>query len=1097
MRKKITKLLALTLAFTSLGFVSSCKDTEEDDIAQLRNDFAQQLAGLQKDCDCAKKSFAEQFQEAWANDDLKTLILNAMANDPRFAAPVVTIGENGNWFVNGEDTGKPSLMDAPVVTIGENGNWVINGEDTGKPSKGADGTTPTVTIGENGNWVINGEDTGKPSKGADGTTPTVAIGTNGNWVINGTDTGIPAKGQDGNTPTIEIGANGNWFINGVDTGKPSKGADGTSTKGDDGITPHIGENGNWWIGETDTKVPATAKGEDGKTPVVTIGDNGNWYINGEDTGKPSRGADGTGTPGTPGTTPTIEIGDNGNWFINGEDTGKPSRGENGTNGTNTDIDLDSLLNTPEFQNYINQYITLTDWNEKLDSLKDVYATKGQVDSLETRVQELEAYKKKFDKLQEEIKQLKESLAKLITGIIVQGTYNPLYGTFALPVGVNSNVLVAYHGMYNGSAPLGFPTDDPTNYIFKDQVLTEDDWEMIDASKKGMFEAYKVNGGTALLSDAADNAGKLYLTINPNTVDFKDVPVSLVNSQDEESGIKLQNLRRSDKVLTFGYTRAADNGFYEVDAHLDAADIAKVTMKVEPGLATAFKEAFGAVKKDVGTALNKGTITVATSAPKLATLAGKLYNQFNGILPAEAVKASYTDVNGTHNVYSNYGVAATAIKPLSFAFGKDFDYKYLPGYKQINNFIDGMNARIKKEIKVRLKNNNIVDKIMLAKIEYLRLDSLKIDKADFTVYINDSIYVGDQWVKMNFNDTIPYTLEIPFTYEAGVAVPSQQITIAPQTVIADGSAYNSKETEEGDTVTALVIPLVGPSGETDYGNVTVPLADIGFSVVGTTDEINVYTKDTVITVKIDTLIKNEVQIPIKLTDVLTRVELGKIPVHLEVNLTEQFSGETGLVTNLLNQIKQQFKNVNDMLVPMNNLLTAVQDQLVQLQTTDSPIDKALDKVVNGVKNFLDKINNLGVKGINSINRFIQPVMIVNAGRARIASGAYSQATEVGSSVTLHPTTFTGEIVTPCFKKHVAVTNVFKTGAKTTDNAFTNGSYKDELMRVNGQPNMNAVLEGGLSTAITLTGLKDDLTYEIAYSALDYSGNIVTRKYYIRH
>lgn len=89
--------------------------------------------------------------------------------------PKIEIGDNGNWFINGKDTGKSSKGEngingtngengtSSIVTIGENGNWFINGEDTGKPSKGADGTTPSIEIGDNGNWYINGEDTGKPS----------------------------------------------------------------------------------------------------------------------------------------------------------------------------------------------------------------------------------------------------------------------------------------------------------------------------------------------------------------------------------------------------------------------------------------------------------------------------------------------------------------------------------------------------------------------------------------------------------------------------------------------------------------------------------------------------------------------------------------------------------------------------------------------------------------------------------------------------------------------------------------------------------------------------------------------------------------------
>lgn len=60
--------------------------------------------------------------------------------------------------------------------------------------------TPIITIGDNGNWYIDGIDTGNPSQGNDGTngdTPSIEIGGNGNWIINGNDTGIKAEGIDG------------------------------------------------------------------------------------------------------------------------------------------------------------------------------------------------------------------------------------------------------------------------------------------------------------------------------------------------------------------------------------------------------------------------------------------------------------------------------------------------------------------------------------------------------------------------------------------------------------------------------------------------------------------------------------------------------------------------------------------------------------------------------------------------------------------------------------------------------------------------------------------------------------------------------------
>lgn len=65
----------------------------------------------------------------------------------------------------------------------------------------SNGKTPIITIGDNGNWYIDGVDTGNPSQGHDGTngdTPLIEIGENGNWIINGNNTGIKAEGVDGN-----------------------------------------------------------------------------------------------------------------------------------------------------------------------------------------------------------------------------------------------------------------------------------------------------------------------------------------------------------------------------------------------------------------------------------------------------------------------------------------------------------------------------------------------------------------------------------------------------------------------------------------------------------------------------------------------------------------------------------------------------------------------------------------------------------------------------------------------------------------------------------------------------------------------------------
>lgn len=71
---------------------------------------------------------------------------------------------SGSWVLQGHFQGEKG--EYTVVTIGENGNWYIDGEDSGQRAIGIDGYTPI--IGENDNWWINGVDTGKRAVGIDG-----------------------------------------------------------------------------------------------------------------------------------------------------------------------------------------------------------------------------------------------------------------------------------------------------------------------------------------------------------------------------------------------------------------------------------------------------------------------------------------------------------------------------------------------------------------------------------------------------------------------------------------------------------------------------------------------------------------------------------------------------------------------------------------------------------------------------------------------------------------------------------------------------------------------------------------------------------------
>ena len=218
-------------------------------------------------------------------------------------------GEHTFDVMNGLDGGE-----AATPEIGDNGNWFINGEDTGKPSRGETGADGTPG------------DKGDPgADGADGFSPTVQV-TDGD----GTHT-VTITDKDGDhSLTINDGADGEPGEKGAD-GEPGKnGEDGApGADGKDGVSPTVKTDsisGGTRVTITDAEGEHTfdvLNGKDGgEAATPEIGENGNWFINGEDTGKPSRrsdGADGAkgdpgedgapgenGTDGKDGVSPTVE-----------------------------------------------------------------------------------------------------------------------------------------------------------------------------------------------------------------------------------------------------------------------------------------------------------------------------------------------------------------------------------------------------------------------------------------------------------------------------------------------------------------------------------------------------------------------------------------------------------------------------------------------------------------------------------------------------------------------------------------------------------------------------------------------------------------------
>lgn len=282
---------------------------------------------------------------------------------------------------------------------------------------------------------------------------------------------------------------------------------------------------------------------------------------------------------------------------------------------------------------------------------------------------------KIDNLQKQLVNYVDDLfSHLITGIIIQGTYNPVFGELALPLDARSQVLAAFFGEAP-SQGIEFPTVRGRFYVDQEAIaLTEEDLDRI-----GIDEVYTAEEGDILIDESEGNAGTLYFTVNPTSADLTFAQFSLVNSLDEEAPVGFTGAKLSDHLLSFGWTRALNNGFYETNVTIDASVASSLQPKLSLGTdQDDIKEKIKAVRKE----LKRRTA---------ADLAASLFSLSGEVLPAYGLKTTWFDVNGPHSVLSSYSLAVTAIHPLSYAFLNDADYKTVPGYERLIDEINGIKS----------------------------------------------------------------------------------------------------------------------------------------------------------------------------------------------------------------------------------------------------------------------------------------------------------------------------------------------------------------------------------------------------------------------
>ena len=376
---------------------------------------------------------------------------------------------------------------------------------------------------------------------------------------------------------------------------------------------------------------------------------------------------------------------------------------------NTNLYLEALKNSVGVleDELNNANLKIADLEEKMDSVDAVLA--DRLDKVESDV---EALKAQVEANTTAINNLTDAFKKFITSIVLQGTKNPVFGSWSTPFNSSSNILAAYYG-YAGAQGVKFPTDLPRFYVDNSNVLmTDKDLEMLNVTPLSIKP-------DAMIIGEEGNAGTIYMTVNPNTVDFSGTSFSLVNSQDEFSGVTLDTITKSDEVLNFGYSRAANNGFYEAKATVAEEDIDDLKLSLN-------LDEIKDVAKDL---VDGGDVNVSA----IATTMYNTLTAFN--LEANGVKASWTDTYGEHSTYSQYGIAVTAVKPLSYSFGKDFSFTQVPGLDRMESFI----GKLTEKVKAAIKKTDKVLNIELIEIEKIKVPATpQVDSIEVIVYIDKQV-----------------------------------------------------------------------------------------------------------------------------------------------------------------------------------------------------------------------------------------------------------------------------------------------------------------------------------------------------------------------
>ena len=272
---------------------------------------------------------------------------------------------------------------------------------------------------------------------------------------------------------------------------------------------------------------------------------------------------------------------------------------------------------------------------------------------------VEAAAQKLTELEGQDKLFQARFDNLVTGIKVDMVKNHVFGMLNTPFGLKTSVLGAFYGE-NTSNIDEFPSARKAYF----------------AGSSASLDGITLTGATHEIGELKSDAGEIFVTVNPDTVDFSGYALDLVSRSGKAApGITPLALIADNTPVT---TRATgvSNGQGGYAARVEVKDPEAIKLNLD-------------VKELARVAKNTWTNLRHNHTVDVKGLAETIYKSFDGSAPQDY----YAVRSDKHAVTGDYQISAFAFKPLGFATLDNVDLtKY--NVPQIPSLEDKLGAYIK-------------------------------------------------------------------------------------------------------------------------------------------------------------------------------------------------------------------------------------------------------------------------------------------------------------------------------------------------------------------------------------------------------------------